>query len=378
MVNVRMRQGFGVFVALCGISVILLAVPAGARAEPSDPPGGARIEPAATDAPSPLSEVLQAGAKLLGKGTRVEPAHRELTEVEPRGTSSHSARRTALAAIPLDQLSPEHRQRVNALLKSASFFRRLPKVTFSIEPEVYTYFINHPDVAVSIWRAMKISKLQMWQTGRFDYEADAGDGSTGKLEVLYVGPEKSLVACDGIYKSPMFTKPIEARSLLLLQNSFFREADGTVYVTHRADLFVEFPSQTIDVVAKIFSPLTVSMTDRTFTEISVFLKMMSLAMAGRPDWVEQLTAKMDGVPEIRKSQVLELTAQVHTAAQKRSLERIAEKEGIKSGARESGPADSHPQPVVVPASAEPATAIAGSAALIPRTASDEKPAGDNR
>jgi hypothetical protein len=378
MVNVRMRPGFGIFLALCGISVVLLAQPARARAEPNEAGGSAKNESSASEAPSPLSEVIQAGAKLLGKGAKAEPPHKELTEAEPRGTSSHSAKKAALAALPLDQLSPEHRQRVNALLKSASFFRRLPKVTFSIEPEVYTYFISHPDVAVSIWRAMKISKLQMWQTGRFDYEADAGDGSTGALQVLYSGPEKSLVACDGIYKSPMFAKPIEARSLLLLQTSFFREADGTIYVTHRADLFVEFPSQTIDVVAKIFSPLTVSMTDRTFAEISVFLKMMSLAMSGRPDWVEQIAAKMEGIPEIRKSQVLELTDQVHTAAQKRSLERIAEKEGLKSGARETRPADGPAQSAVVPASAVEAAAVAGSTPPMPRTPPDEKPTRTDR
>jgi hypothetical protein len=238
--------------------------------------------------------------------------------------------------MPLDQLSPEVRQNAAALLKAASYYRRLPKVTFSIEPEVYNYFVAHPDVAVSIWRAMKISKLQMWQTGRFDYEADAGDGSVGKVEVLHAGPEKCLVSCNGLYKSPMFSKPIEVRSLMLLQTSFFREVDGTVYVTHRADLFVEFPSQTFDVVARIFSPLTVAMTDRTFSEISLFLKMMSLAMARRPDWVEQIAAKMDGVADLRKTQVLELTSQVYAAAQKRSLERATEREDATSSTRNAG------------------------------------------
>jgi hypothetical protein len=83
---------------------------------------------------------------------------------------------------------------------------------------------------------------------------------------------------------------------------------------------VTFPSQTIDVVSKIFSPLAVSMTDRTFVEVSLFLKMMSLAMTRRPDWVEQLTEKMDGVADIRKDQVLELSSQVYAAARKRAAE----------------------------------------------------------
>ncbi|MFN0055505.1 MAG: hypothetical protein ACKV0T_25440 [Planctomycetales bacterium] len=323
--------------------LVCLAILGAARPERSlaqgldSPPGTARLDSSSSEKPSPLSEVVQVGARLFGKGSRNEAPAKELQEADPKGTSSTSAKKTALAAIPMDQLTPENRQRVSELLKAASFYRRLPKVTFAIEPEVYSYFVAHPDVAVSIWRAMKISKLQMWQTGRYNYEADAGDGSTGKLDVLFTGAEKHLVACDGEYKSPLFTKPIEAQSLLLLQTSFFREADGTIYVTHKADLFVAFPSQTVDVVSKIFSPLTVAMTDRTFSEVSLFLKMMSLAMARRPDWVEEIVGRMEGVADVRKSQILELTTQVHTAAQKRAVERMAESDGTSSGARLSGP-----------------------------------------
>jgi hypothetical protein len=92
-----------------------------------------------------------------------------------------------------------------------------------------------------------------------------------------------------------------------------------VYVTHRADLFVSFPSQTVEAIAKVLSPITVVMTDRTFSEISLFLRMMSLAMQRRPDWVEQIVNKMEGVPELRKTQLLALTAQVYNASQKRAL-----------------------------------------------------------
>ncbi|MSR56508.1 MAG: hypothetical protein EXS05_02405 [Planctomycetaceae bacterium] len=318
-----MHRGLRVSITLGCLLVSPLAA-ASRAADSTEPAGAARLDAEPTEPGGALHEVMQAGAKLLGKGTGGEPALKEALPAEPKGTSAATAKKAALAALPLEHLSPEHRKRVATLLKSASFYRRLPKVTFAIEPEVYDYFIAHPDVAVSIWRAMKISKLEMWQTGRYDYEADARDGSTGALEILHSGTEKHLVACNGEYKSPLFSKPIEAQSLMLLETSFFREADGTVYVTHRADLFVSFPSQTIDVVAKIFSPLTVVMTDRTFAEVSTFLKMMSLAMTRRPDWVEQIADKMEGIADVRKQQLRELTAQVHTAAQKRAMDRLAE------------------------------------------------------
>lgn len=355
----RRHPGFSLSVTLGCISICLLAASSQVLAEPNDVPGTPRVDGGAVEPSSSLTEVIQAGAKLLTKGSRSETPSREAPEAEPKGSSSPTAKKAALASIPLEQLAPEQKQRAAALLKASSFYRRLPKVTFSIEPDVYNYFLAHPDVAVSIWRAMKISKLQMWQTGRFEYEADAGDGSTGALEVLYAGPEKMLVVCNGIYKSPMFAKPIEARSLLLLQTSFFRETDGLVYVTHRADLFVEFPSQTIDVVAKIFSPLTVAMTDRTFSEISLFLKMMSLAMQRRPDWVEQIADRMDGVADVRKTQILELTSQVYTTAQKRSLERVAEKEANPFGARNPTRPEGQTPLTIVPASESETVPVTG-------------------
>jgi hypothetical protein len=137
--------------------------------------------------------------------------------------------------------------------------------------------------------------------------------------VLHRSADKNLVVCDGLFKSPLLSKPIKAKSLLLLQTSFYQESDGTIYATHRADLFVSFPSQTVEAVAKVLSPITVSLTDRTFTEISLFLKMMSMAMARRPDWVEETAAKMDSVSDLRRQQLLSLTAQVYSAAQKQAL-----------------------------------------------------------
>jgi hypothetical protein len=300
-------------------SLLMLAPTAALRAAPPDVPGEVHTAEGEALQHSSFSDIVQAGAKAFGKNQPAESV-RVLPDLNAKGTSSAAARKAAIAELPLEQLTPENRQKVSTLLKTVSFYRRLPKVTFPVEPDVYNYFMAHPDTAVSIWRAMKISKLQMWQTGRFDYEADTGDGSVGTLEVLHSGTEQNLVTCDGIYKSPLFTKPIEAKSLLLLQTSFSKDAEGTIYVTHRADLFVTFPSQTIDVVSKIFSPLAVSMTDRTFIEISLFLKMMSLAMTRRPDWVEQITEKMDGVADIRKDQVLELSSQVYAAARRRAAE----------------------------------------------------------
>jgi hypothetical protein len=250
------------------------------------------------------------------------------TDGNVKGTSSHSARKSAIQGLPLEHLNSQQRVRVNGILDNISYFRRLPTLAFPIDPEVYTYFVEHPDVAVSVWRAMKISKLELWPVGPNTYQGDAQDGTVGTIEVLYRSADKYVVICDGVFKSPLNSRPIHAQSLLILQNSFFKEADGTVYVTHRADLFVSFPSQTVETVARILSPVAVMMNDRTFTEISLFLRMMSMAMARRPDWVENIVSKMEGVPDSSRKELMVLTARVYTEAQKRALAKAAAEQAI--------------------------------------------------
>lgn len=234
-----------------------------------------------------------------------------------KGSSAKSARKAAGDRIPMNQLSEENQRRVRNVLQSTGVFRELPTLDFQVEPAVYEFFRQHPDVAVSIWRAMKISQFQMYQTGKEEYEADAGDGSTGIITVMCNHGEHSVVMCEGVYKSPFLTKPIQATALMHIETTYEKRADDKTYVRHTGHLFVSFPSQTVDTAAKLISPVSNMIIDRNFQEVSMFLHMMSLAMSRQPGWVEQLAGQLEGVLGIRKQQLLDVTAKVYVATHKR-------------------------------------------------------------
>jgi len=234
-----------------------------------------------------------------------------------KGNSSSKVRAQAVESLPLRHLSAEAQGRTLKIVKDAGFFRRLPTVVIPSESESYCYFLNYPESAVSIWRAMGISTMQLEKTGSNTYRGDAGDGTFGSLEVLYQNADHVLVICDGEYKSPFLKKPIIAQSVLHLETNFFRETDGQVYVTHRADLFVTFPSQAVETVARVLAPLTSPIADRSFVEVSMFLKMMSMAMVRRPDWVEEMASRMEGIPEDRKTKLLEVTELIRSREESR-------------------------------------------------------------
>lgn len=234
-----------------------------------------------------------------------------------KGTSSSKVRLSAAENLPLRNLAEEDREKVSAVIRNTGFFRRLPTVVFPAEAECYNYFLDCPESAVSLWRAMGISGMNLQQSGSNRYTGDVGDGTTGFIEVIHRDSDSILVYCDGEYKSPFLKQPIKSQSVLHLETNYFRESDDKVYVTHRADLFVTFPSQTVETISKVLAPLTAPIADRSFIEISMFLKMMSVAMERKPEWVRDMASRMEGVSESHKSRLMSVTREINLRAESR-------------------------------------------------------------
>ncbi len=244
------------------------------------------------------------------------PVFHGLTTVHA-GSSASSLKKGALAEMPLEKLESGSRQKASAVLKGMGLYRRLPTISFEADPNVYAYFLKNPDVAVATWKAMGISKFVLQQNQPGIYTADAGDGSRGTVEVFYSTPKDTVIYCEGAFKSPLLPKPIVANSLMRLQVKFEKQPDGRIVATHYGDVFVELPSQTVETVAKLISPVSNAIADRNFQQLTFYAHMMSIAMSRQPGWVEALTRRMEEIPAERREEFLKLSAATYVAARQR-------------------------------------------------------------
>ena len=235
-----------------------------------------------------------------------------------RGNSSRQFRDAAASALPLDKLRPEDRKRVEHVIRTQSLFRRLPVYSFPADARVYTYFSQHPVMTVGIWRAMGISQFQVHRAAPDYYEASSGDGSAGVVEVLYRDDNQQLVFCHGEYKSPLLVRPIRAAAIMFLRANFQQDDQGDVTATHQLDLFVSFPSITVEAVAKVISPISNMIADRNFHEVTLFVRLMAMAMSNQPGWIEQLIDRVEGVPEADKTELRKITADVYITARRKA------------------------------------------------------------
>ncbi len=272
----------------------------------------------AADGPNTAAGTSQIKSRATAREAEIEDLtqYPGLTFVKP-GFSTKAVRKQAVAELPMDRLSPDAQHKSQALLKNLGMFRRLPTISFECDPEVYDYFLKNPDVAVSTWRAMDISQFQLQETRPNHYRADAGDGSVGDVELFLQTPTETLIHCDGAFKSPLLPKPIVARSLMRLHTTFTKEQDGRIIGTHSGDVFVEFPSPTVEAVAKVIAPVSHNIADRNFKQMTLFVHLMSQAMARHPGWIEQIGTKLDGIPPQKRLQFMELVARSSSESRRR-------------------------------------------------------------
>ena len=259
--------------------------------------------------------ILTAGTTSTSSET--SESTRPQIQVVDKGSSSRRTRRAAIDGLGLNRLPSQNRRYAQSIVDDISIFRRLPAYRCEVEPRVHDYFTHHPDVAVSVWRAMGVSQLQMWKTSDWSYGMDTKDGTTGTIQVLYRSRESCLIVCQGMFKSPYLQNAIAAKSLIHLRTRFSQDDSGRTLATHQADMFVQFPSQKVETVAKLVSPVSNVIIDRNFQEISLFIHVMGLAMGRQPGWVEKLAGSLDGIEEDERTELIKLTAAVYVDTQDR-------------------------------------------------------------
>ncbi|MEZ6133209.1 MAG: hypothetical protein R3C59_31465 [Planctomycetaceae bacterium] len=236
-----------------------------------------------------------------------ELAQRLGVRVLADATSDRDVLKSAKSRIPYSRMSQRSQQRTKDILDDLSQYRRMPCLQYEVNPDIYQYLINHPDVAISTWRVMGISELVMNQTGPFEYEASAADGSTGIADILWRDGNQCLFIVEGTYQSPLLPGAIQASALVWLQYRFVPGNDGKVLVNQQVETFVKFPSTAVDTLAKLASVVTNTILDRNVFEVSLYARMMSTAAEKEPEWLEQLAMRMENVAPERRLELIQVS-----------------------------------------------------------------------
>ncbi len=277
------QRGSGIWAALCAgrfVAIVACLTAPQAMGQTGAPPSSTRVPPPADRGGN--------------RGRSVEGTIAE-------GASTREAKLAAVGAIPFDQMTPEAVQRLRSVMEDASYFRRMPTQTVACDPEMYTFLVRHPEVVVSLWDVMGITKVSLERIGEFQLTGDDGAGTKCKMDLVYGGDSLHVYQSHGVYEGNMWARELRGHCVVAIHNRPTQLADGRSGMIAWMDAFMKLENVGADIVVKTLGPLVGKTADHNFIECTNFFSQISQTASTNPDGLEHVADRLSRVaPQVRK------------------------------------------------------------------------------
>jgi len=221
------------------------------------------------------------------------------------GSSHPRMKSESIQRIPWNQLNDPARNKLKAVLDHPSYFRRMPSQTLECDPELFTFLVRHPEVIVSIWKVMGVTKVEVERTGEFTFRGQDGAGTRCQSELVYGTDQLHIFYALGDYDGSMTTKPVEGRCVCVLHSQQVPSADGTSWLQGRMDLFLKLDQLGADLIVRTIGPFIAKTADLNFIESAKFLSQLSQAAQRNPEGFQELVYQLEDIqPRVREELLL--------------------------------------------------------------------------
>ena len=247
---------------------------------------------------------------------------------QSQGHSNESTRLSAIQSLPLDKLDAPARAKVHSVLANVTVFRRLPVRVIDCDPDLYLFLVRHPDVVISVWNTLKLSQLQLKQTGPESFRLLEESGITANIEYIYASHDTHLIYAEGSYDGSTFGRQVHGAGLFSLKSGYVRETDGRYYVTSRLDAFISVEPSAVEIVAKAIHPLLGFTADNNFTQTVAFVGSLSRTTELNPHTIQRLASQLHAVQPDVRDQFAALAQEVSEKPAAVTLRRVSDQKNL--------------------------------------------------
>ena len=171
-------------------------------------------------------------------------------------------REEILAALPMDRLTDEAKQRILGIAEKPTLFRRLPSQIVPCDRDMFLFLTRNPDVLVGLWDLMGITQVQSTRTGPYQLDASDGVGTLCRVDLVY----------------------------------------GRTRVSGTLDCFVQLDSLGIDLIARTMSPIIGRSADSNFEQTAQFIAQVSEASERNPSAMLDIAARLPQVNQATRDE----------------------------------------------------------------------------
>lgn len=224
----------------------------------------------------------------LAQTISVPPSRASVSQVAPQGFVP--------APVPLDQLAPPIRERVRSVIEHPTLSSRGPLEAFHCRPTLYYWLLDHPDVAMRLWRGLgaKCTDIQARGDGSFLWK-DAQNGEV-HWQTIVRTPRQRVWYAEGRVKAGVMLPSVSVHAVVVLNHQEGTDGKGKPAVRHQMDMFLHTDSRAVSLATRLFGASAPRMAEEYVGQMEMFFGALAWYLCEHPDKAKPLFEELNLTP----------------------------------------------------------------------------------
>jgi hypothetical protein len=194
--------------------------------------------------------------------------------------------------VPLDQVPAEVRERMQAVLERPTLRTHGPTEAFNCEPVFYLWLLDHPDLAVRLWRGLGVrcAEIQDRGAGRFGWQD--GQGSNLVWSTVLNTAGQRVWYAEGHVKPGVLLPAAMVRAVVCMNHREGKDEDGRPAVRHQVELYLQTDSRAMALAARLLGASAPHLAEQYAGQIQTFYAALAWYCDQNPERAEMLMSDL--------------------------------------------------------------------------------------
>lgn len=186
------------------------------------------------------------------------------------------------APVPLEELPPPLRERVRVVLERPTLSSRGPLEAFRCCPSTYYWLLDHPDLAMRLWRSLgaKCTEIHALGDGNFAWK-DAHNGQVHWQTIVRTEKQRVWYA-EGRVKAGLMLPAVSFRAVVVLNHQEGSDSKGRPAVRHQMDMILHTDSRAVNLAARLFGASAPHMAEEYVAQMEMFFGALAWYLNEHP------------------------------------------------------------------------------------------------
>lgn len=171
--------------------------------------------------------------------------------------------------IPLDSLPQLMREKVRSVITQPSLSAKGPAETFNTNLGTYHWLLEHPDLAVKLWRLQGAKVSDIEQRGAV-YRWNDAQGSEVLWQTAFRAPGMHVWYAEGKVKPAALLPMTSFRAVAVLHYVVGKDLDGKHAIRHQVHFMLRCDSRAYSLVTRILGASAPRQTEQYLGQLQMF------------------------------------------------------------------------------------------------------------